>query len=59
MHTAPNQCDTQTEVFVCTQPSAFPSGGGVLVVAGCVSVARGFGDVKNHLSCDVVTSGVM
>ena len=42
--------------FVCVHQPLAPFGGGVLVVAGCVSVVRRFGDVKNHLRCDVVTS---
>ena len=35
-----NERDAQTEFFICKKPTALPSGGGVLVVAGSVSVVR-------------------
>ena len=43
--------------FCAQQPSAVPCGGGVLVVAGVVSVVRRY--VQKLLRCDVVTSGEM
>ena len=51
MRRANNWCAAQTKFFCVHQPSAFPSGGGVLVVAACVSVVV--------MRCAVMWRGMM